>query len=89
MELVRPCGTIVLKATQFNKPPEFDMNRLVIDEIKLIGSRCGPFDMALSALEKKLVDVEPLISAVIDFDEGIKAIRMASNREMIKVLLRM
>jgi len=88
VELVKPCGTIVLKTTQF-KPQDFDMNRLVIDEITVIGSRCGPFDMALDALEKELVDTKSLVSDIFGLDEGIKAMDAASHKDNLKILLDM
>lgn len=88
MELVKPCGTIVLKTT-LARPPEFDMNRLVIDEITLVGSRCGPFDKALNALEQRDVDTENLVSALFGLDDGIKAMKAASNRDKLKILVDM
>lgn len=88
VEIVKSCGTIVLKTT-LAQPPEFDMNRLVIDEITLVGSRCGPFDKALNALEKRDVDTERLVSDMFGLDEGIKAMRAASNKDNLKILLDM
>lgn len=88
LELVKPCGTIVLKTT-LAQPPEFDINQLVIDEITVTGSRCGPFDTALDALERGLVDTESLISGLFGLDEGIKAMRAASSQNNLKILLDM
>lgn len=85
--LVKPHGVIVLKTTIASKS-DFDLNRLVINEIAVVGSRCGPFNVALAALEKKEVDVAPLISATIPLDDGEEAMRMAINRrDMIKILV--
>ncbi len=86
IDMIKPCGTIVLKTTSADRSG-IDMNRIVIDEIKLVGSRCGPFDMALDALESKAVDVQPLITAVEPLDNGINALHKASNKEQMKVLL--
>ena len=61
MKLVRPRGTIVLKTT-VAKRDSIDMNVIVIDEITLVGSRCGPFEPAIHALKMKTIDVLPLIS---------------------------
>ena len=88
MDMVKPCGTIVLKTTAA-KRSGIDMNRIVIDEVTVVGSRCGPFDIALTALEKKSIDVESLITAIEPFDDGINALDIASNKEQIKVLLDM
>ena len=76
--LVKPRGTIVLKTTVARRD-SFDLNRLVIDEVTLIGSRCGPFDAALVALTKKEVDVKPLISRVMPLEQGVAAMRLAAT----------
>lgn len=76
--LVKPRGTIVLKTT-VAKMDLFDLNRLVIDEVTLVGSRCGPFDAALSALAKKEVDVKPLISRRMPLRDGVEAMKLAST----------
>ena len=86
INLVRPCGTIVLKSTTAT-PAALDTNRLVIDEIKVIGSRCGPFGKALQALERGDVDVAPLVSDVINLDNGAEAMRAAALPGAVKVLL--
>ncbi len=88
VELVKPRGTIVVKSTMASRDV-FDINRLVIDEITLVGSRCGPFDVALRALEKGVIDFEPLIYGVIPLENGVEAIRMAERKENIKILLSM
>ena len=87
--LVKPRGTIVLKTT-VAKMDLFDLNRLVIDEVTLVGSRCGPFDAALSALAKKEVDVKPLISRRMPLRDGVEAMRLASTpMKAPKILLSM
>lgn len=77
--LVKPRGTIVLKTTVASREP-FDLNRLVIDEVTVLGSRCGPFDAALSALEKREVEVKPLISRVMPLEKGVEAMKLAGTR---------
>jgi threonine dehydrogenase-like Zn-dependent dehydrogenase len=59
----------------------------VIDEIALVGSRCGPFDRALEALEAGQIDVRPLISERFALDRGIEALARAQTRPVLKVLL--
>jgi len=86
MELVHPCGTIILKTTVAS-PAILDTNRLVIDEITLIGSRCGPFAKALRALAEGAVDPAPLVSAVMSLDQAEEAMRIAAMPGAIKVLL--
>jgi threonine dehydrogenase-like Zn-dependent dehydrogenase len=84
--LVRPRGTLVLKST-FHGNIEVNLSMLVVDEITLIGSRCGPFAPALRLLERGLVDVESLISATYPLDEGLAAFEQVQKRRMLKVLL--
>ena len=88
MSLVKPKGTIILKTTVANRET-IDLNPLVIDEVSLIGSRCGPFEPAIRALEKRSVDVKPLISRMFSLEEGAEAFHYASKKGILKVLLRM
>lgn len=85
--LVRPRGTIVLKTTIAGER-RFDFNQLVIDEITLLGSRCGPFPPALAALAGGRVQVMPLIDRVFPLAEGIEAFEHAALAGVTKVLLR-
>lgn len=84
--LVRPRGRLVLKST-FHGQAELDLSRLVVDEITLIGSRCGPFPAALRLLEQRLVDVEPLVHEVWPLDRGVAAFERAAAPGVLKVLL--
>jgi threonine dehydrogenase-like Zn-dependent dehydrogenase len=59
----------------------------VIDEVTLVGSRCGPFDQALTALERGTVSVRPLISERYDLVKGIDALERAQAKSVLKVLL--
>jgi alcohol dehydrogenase len=82
--LVRPRGRLVLKST-FNAPSELNLTLMVVDEVTLVGSRCGPFAPALRLLERGLVATEPLISARFPLTEGNAAFAAAAGR--LKVLL--
>lgn len=84
--LVRPRGTIVLKTTVAGER-RFDFNQLVIDEVSLVGSRCGPFPPAIAALAEGHVEVSPLIDRVFPLDEGIEAFDYAVRAGATKVLL--
>ncbi len=88
LALVRPRGTVVLKTT-VSKWEGVDLNRVVIDEITLVGSRCGPFVPAIKAMAEGAVKVRPLISKVFPLEEGVEALEYASNRGALKVLLKM
>lgn len=87
IHIVRPRGKIIIKTTVV-KRGAVDLSRVVIDELTLIGSRCGPFPPAIKALETKSVDVRPLISKVFAIEEGIEAFQYAARKGVLKVLLR-
>ncbi|EHJ46689.1 Alcohol dehydrogenase GroES domain protein [Solidesulfovibrio carbinoliphilus subsp. oakridgensis] len=86
LDLVRPEGTVVLKTTTF-APTPVDMARVVVDEISLVGSRCGNFRLATSVLGHRLVDVAPLIEAVHPFDAFPEALAAAARPGAMKVLV--
>jgi threonine dehydrogenase-like Zn-dependent dehydrogenase len=86
--LVRPRGTLVLKST-FAGPQEVALTPLVVDEITLVGSRCGPFAPALRLLRRHLVDVRSLIAATYTIDDGLAAFQRARTKGTLKVLVRM
>jgi alcohol dehydrogenase len=85
--MVRPRGTFVLKST-FHGQNEVNLTSLVVDEVRLIGSRCGPFPPALRLLQLRLVDVTGLIAGVYPLDQAITAFGHARTRGALKVLLR-
>lgn len=82
--LVRPRGYLVLKST-FAADSDIDVTNLVVDEIRLIGSRCGPFPAALRALDGGLFVTMPLIAARFPLRDGLRAFAAAAGR--LKVLL--
>jgi threonine dehydrogenase-like Zn-dependent dehydrogenase len=84
--LVRPRGTIVLKST-YHGPLDADLTMAVVDEITLVGSRCGPFAPALRLLEQGLVDVAPLIQARYPLGEALVAFEHAARPGTLKVLV--
>lgn len=84
--LTRPRGVLVLKST-FHGGVTIDLSRLVVDEISLIGSRCGRFDRALALLASGAVDPEPLISGQFPLVDGVAALAEAGKRGVMKVLL--
>ena len=87
LDLLRPKGQLVLKST-FHGKTELNAARIVVDEISIIGSRCGRFTPALDLLEKDAVDVESLISEEYPLSKGVHAMRRAATRGVLKVLLR-
>lgn len=88
LALTRPRGTLVLKST-YHGSVTVDMSPLVIDEITLLGSRCGPFAPAIEALATGAVDPRPLISDQRPLSEGEQAMALAGAPGTLKVLLQM
>ena len=88
LRLVRPRGTIVLKST-YAGPLTTDMSQVVVDEIRVVGSRCGPFAAALRLLQAGLVDPQPLVDAVLPLAQGPAAMAYAAQPGVSKVLLAM
>ena len=86
LKLVRPRGTIVLKTTVAGQQT-LAWAPFVIDEVTLVGSRCGPFDQALAALEQGHVQVQPLISDRFDLSRGLDALARAQTKGILKVLI--
>jgi alcohol dehydrogenase len=66
---------------------QLDLTMLVVDEIQLIGSRCGPFPAALRLLQRGLIETAPLITATYPLDDAMTA--FAASRGTLKVLLQM
>ena len=87
LQLLRPRGQLVLKST-FHGATELDAARIVVDEISIVGSRCGRFAPALDLLKKGAVDVDSLISEEYRLSNGVHAMRRAETRGVLKVLLR-
>ena len=88
MQMTRPRGTIVLKSTVAAGKP-LNLAPLVIDEINVIGSRCGPFREAIRALAEKAVDVASLIHRRMKLDQGVEAMSLAERPGVLKVILTM
>ena len=84
--LVRPRGTLILKST-FAGELSLNLSSIVVDEAKVIGSRCGPFAPALRLLEQGKIDVKSLINAKYTLAEGLMAFEEAAKPGMLKVLL--
>ncbi len=85
---VRPRGTIVLKST-YHGQPAVDMTSLVVDEITVVGSRCGPFPTAIALLRDNAIDVQSLIHKRFPIEQGTEAFACAATKGVLKVLLEM
>jgi threonine dehydrogenase-like Zn-dependent dehydrogenase len=86
LDLIRPRGAIILKST-FRGAAPFDTSRIVVNEISVIGSRCGRFETALRLLESGGVDLEPLISREYHLADGVEAMAEAERPGTLKILL--
>lgn len=85
---VRPRGVLVLKSTYAGNL-DFDASALVVDEITLVGSRCGPFAPALRLLRQELVNPAILIEHIYPFANSLEAFKKASEHGVLKVILKM
>jgi alcohol dehydrogenase len=87
IELVRPRGTIVWKST-YHAPARFDAAPLVVNEVTLVGSRCGRFEPALDLLRGRRIDVRRLLAAEFPLARAGRALAEAARPGARKVLLR-
>jgi threonine dehydrogenase-like Zn-dependent dehydrogenase len=87
LDLLRPQGTLVLKST-FHGTTPIDTARIVVDEIRVVGSRCGRFAPALELLARGAVVLAPLISDVLSLDRAEDAMAFAAKPGVLKILLR-
>ncbi len=83
---LRPCGTLVLKSTYAGETP-LDLAAVVVDEITLVGSRCGPFPSALRLLAEGLVDPSSLVDARFPLSQAEAALHRAAEPGVLKVLI--
>ncbi len=87
LDLLRPKGKLVLKST-FHGTTEVNTARVVVDEISIVGSRCGRFAPALDLLKRNAIDVDSLISEEYPLARGVHAMKRARAKGVLKVLLR-
>ena len=87
LSLTRPRGVLVLKSTVASGK-EFNFAPIVIDEITILGSRCGQFAPALRLLEQKRIDFKPLISDIYPIEKAIEAFERNKEKDSIKVLIK-
>ena len=87
LDLLHPRGVLVLKST-FHGAMEIETARVVVDEISVVGSRCGRFAPALELLKAGAIDVESLVSEEFSLADGLRAMQRAAEPGVMKVLLR-
>lgn len=86
LRALRPQGTLVLKST-YPGPIRLDAGSLVVDELRVVGSRCGPFDAALRALAEGKVEVESLVDARYRLADGVEAFAHSRRPGILKVII--
>ncbi len=87
VSLVKPRGTLVLKSTITAKEG-LNLASVVVDEITIVGSRCGQFAPILRLLESKKIDVKPLVEKVYDVENFVEAFEDNSKKGTLKVLVK-
>lgn len=87
MALTKPRGVLVLKSTVAGSK-EINLAPIVINEITVLGSRCGQFKPALRLLENNRIDFKPLISGIYNVDDAIEAFEKNKEKDTLKVLLK-
>ena len=85
--LTKPRGTLVLKSTIVAREG-LNLASIVVDEIKIQGSRCGQFKPVVKLLENKKIDVTPLVSGIYDVDDFEQAFEKNSQKGTLKVLVK-
>jgi threonine dehydrogenase-like Zn-dependent dehydrogenase len=89
LELLRPRGVLVLKSTfEGVGTARIDRTRMVVDELTVLGSRCGRFQPALDLLKKGAIDIDSLISEEYPLARGVHAMERAGRKGVLKVFLR-
>lgn len=86
LRLLRPRGTLVLKST-YHGASQLELAPVVIDEITVVGSRCGPFARALALLQQGRIDPRPLLDARYDLADGAEALAHAARDGVLKVVI--
>ncbi len=86
LRLVEPRGTVVMKST-FHGMAQFDTAKLVVNEVTLLGSRCGNFARALELLRAGAISTAPLVSRIYRLEQGLEAFEFLSQPSCLKVLL--
>jgi threonine dehydrogenase-like Zn-dependent dehydrogenase len=87
LRIARPGGTVVLKSTHHGTTP-LDMSTVVVNELRIVGSRCGRMQPAIDMLKSGRADLTQLISSRFELADGVRAFAQSSMPESMKVILR-
>ena len=83
---LRPRGTLIMKST-YSSHLNIDASSLVVDEISLVGSRCGPFPKALKMLSEENINLSPMVHHRFPIEQGLKAFEEAQKPGVLKVIV--
>jgi len=86
IRMVEPCGTVIMKSTVHGEVA-LDTAPVIVNEITLVGSRCGPFEPALELLQRGAIDVGAMISETLPISDASKAFETAAKKGVLKVLM--
>ncbi len=84
MQATRPRGTLIVKSSLID-PPRIDMQHVVVNEIRIQGSRCGAFQPALDMLAREQIRVDDLVTRTMSLDDGREALREAARSANLKI----
>ncbi len=87
LNLIRPRGTIVLKTTTADLN-DIDMSKVAVDEIEIVGSRCGPFAPTLKMMKNNDLALDKMVDEIYDFEDSLKAFKEAQDSDKLKILLK-
>ncbi|MBP7654048.1 alcohol dehydrogenase catalytic domain-containing protein [Candidatus Dependentiae bacterium] len=83
-----PRGKLVLKSTIADKH-KIDFNQIIVNELELIGSRCGPFKPALNLINQNIINFKPLVSKIFSFENILEAFNFANtNKNIFKIIIK-
>jgi len=86
LKTVKPEGKVVLKTTVADKT-SLDLNKIAVNELSIIGSRCGPFTAAIRLLSRHDLKLHKLVEKTFDFDNALKAFQYAKEKGPLKIIL--
>ncbi len=84
VQATRPRGTLIVKSSLID-PPRIDMQHVVVNEIRIQGSRCGAFEPALDMLAREQIRVDDLVTRTMSLDDGREALREAARSANLKI----
>ena len=83
-KITRPRGVVAAKSTH-GAPTSFNYTYAIVKELRIVGSRCGPFDKAIDLLRLGLVKTDPLVTSVYPLSRGVEAMEKSFERDQIKI----